>query len=229
MEKNNHKNGDAQNAVENFFVVTEFVSPLQQQLLNHKILLANTPADAMNQTELDHNMQLLRLLEHLVEAEKQQQPHYAVSRLVAADVAAGGILSSKSILSSKGIPSLGNRIETEDAETEDAEKEQPSKLVAMVSHLSHVFDLNTPFADLLEERTSKAAEIGEFAAKWWYTKQLLMTAPQLLFRAGRNLTKGMNRNLLKGSGGGFVETIFINVLATLLVALLAELLRHFNH
>ena len=81
----NKRKATMRNEADTFMVITEFVSPLQQQLLDQKILLANTPADTAGQTSIDRETRKLRMLEALAEAEKARNPHYAVSRLLALD------------------------------------------------------------------------------------------------------------------------------------------------
>ncbi len=218
MEKFDHEKRGARDAAENFFVVTDLVSPLQKQLLEQKVLLSNMPAESKDranskdQAKLDREMQVLHVLEHLVEAEKQQQqqqPHYAVGRLIAVDTAPGSILS------------LGGKIEAG-----DSADEQPGKVIALARDLGRVFDLGAPFADLLEERTSKAAEAGTFAAQWWYLKQVLKSVPPMLMRVGRNIAKRLFPSVLEGLNRSIIETIVIDVLATLIAASLLGLIRH---
>lgn len=66
---------------DNFYIITERVSPLQKQLLEHRILMANTPADPQDPEGIVRAFRRLRLLEQLVEQEKARNPNYAVSRL----------------------------------------------------------------------------------------------------------------------------------------------------
>lgn len=73
---------DTAAASDNYMTITEFVSPLQKQLLKHVIHLANTPADTQDPAGAERDVRKLRLLENLVEAEKARNPNYAVSRLV---------------------------------------------------------------------------------------------------------------------------------------------------
>ena len=193
---------EADDYSDNFVVVTDLVSPLKRQLLEHVILLANTPADTQDPADTARDFRKLRLLESLVDAEKAQNPHYAVTRLVD--------------LEEEAVADEGT-----EAEEEDTGPDQPPSLASRLMRLCGLDTLVEELrGDLSEERCNMVAEFGEPMARRWFHRQILMSVLPLLPK----ITRSLFISLLVS-----VATPFSKEAGAAVVAWAEELFRRLGH
>lgn len=143
----------------NHFVVTEYVSKAERDLLDQKILLANTPAGTEDQAGLNREFQKLRALEEEVSFQKLTNPNYAVKRLVVLD-----------------------------PEVDRQEAEQPPRACqALIRVLLPKKDRDSLLGDLTEEYQGIYAASGEHKARAWYFRQVVASFLPLICNAIRTL------------------------------------------
>lgn len=164
---------DMKRRSDNFVVVTHLVSPLERQLLEHRILLANTVAGTQDPADTARDFRKLRLLESLVNAEKTQNPHYAVTEL-------------------RDLEEETEADEEAEAETGNSGPGQPPGLASRLMHFCGLDALaEAPWGDLSEERREMAAEAGEFVAGRWFYRQVLVSILPMLPKITRTLFKSL--------------------------------------
>lgn len=155
-----------------YIIITECSSPLERQLLEHRILLANQTADTQDVAGTARDFRKLRLLESLVAAEKAKNPHYAVTRLLD--------------------PGEEYEGEAKDNEADDNGLGRPPGVTDRLIQMCGLVELlDASLGDLTEERQQIAAVSGERAAEKWFRRQVLRSILPRLPKAARTLAKSL--------------------------------------